>query len=54
MYDHGGAAGLTPLIKMYTPGHRFVPPLHADGLRYHGDVLTLCLLIKEKVKSKSI
>ncbi len=36
-YDHGDVAGLTPLIKMYTLGHTFVPPpVHAGGLRYHG------------------
>ena len=30
-------AGLTPLLKMYTLGHDFVPPpIHAGGLRYHG------------------
>src|SRR5205807_9929126 len=29
--------GMTPLMKMYTVGHRFVPdPIHAGGLRYHG------------------
>jgi tryptophan synthase beta chain len=28
---------MTPLIKMYTLGHTFVPPpVHAGGLRYHG------------------
>jgi tryptophan synthase beta chain len=37
-YDHGDATGLTPLLKMYTLGHDFVPPgIHAGGLRYHGD-----------------
>lgn len=36
-YDFGDTAGLTPLLKMHTLGHRFVPPsLHAGGLRYHG------------------
>ena len=35
-YDHGDVAGLTPLMKMYTLGHDFVPdPIHAGGLRYH-------------------
>lgn len=30
-------AGLTPLVKMHTLGHGFVPdPIHAGGLRYHG------------------
>jgi tryptophan synthase beta chain len=36
-YDYGDTAGLTPLIKMHTLGHDFVPdPIHAGGLRYHG------------------
>ncbi len=44
-YDFGDTAGLTPLIKMYTLGHDFVPsPIHAGGLRYHGDAPSLCLL----------
>lgn len=37
-YDFGDAIGLTPLLKMHTLGHDFVPPgIHAGGLRYHGD-----------------
>jgi tryptophan synthase beta chain len=37
MYDFGDTAGLTPLMKMHTLGHDFVPdPIHAGGLRYHG------------------
>jgi tryptophan synthase beta chain len=36
-YDFGDTARLTPLIKMHTLGHDFVPPgIHAGGLRYHG------------------
>lgn len=36
-YDHGDFSGMTPLLKMYTLGHDFVPPpVHAGGLRYHG------------------
>jgi tryptophan synthase beta chain len=36
-YDFGDTAGMTPLIKMHTLGHDFVPdPIHAGGLRYHG------------------
>jgi tryptophan synthase beta chain len=36
-YDFGDTAGLTPLMKMHTLGHEFVPdPIHAGGLRYHG------------------
>ncbi len=44
-YDYGDSAGMTPLLKMYTLGHDFVPsPIHAGGLRYHGDAPSLCLL----------
>ncbi|KAA0002958.1 MAG: TrpB-like pyridoxal phosphate-dependent enzyme [Thermoplasmata archaeon] len=47
-YDFGDTAGLTPLLKMYTLGHTFVPPgIHAGGLRYHGDAPLLCKLVKE-------
>ena len=36
-YDFGDVAGLTPLLKMHTLGHNFMPPpVHAGGLRYHG------------------
>jgi len=36
-YDFGDTAQLTPLVKMYTLGHDFIPePIHAGGLRYHG------------------
>jgi tryptophan synthase beta chain len=36
-YDYGDVAGLTPLMKMHTLGHSFMPPpFHAGGLRYHG------------------
>ncbi|MDH7576266.1 MAG: TrpB-like pyridoxal phosphate-dependent enzyme [Bacillota bacterium] len=36
LYDFGDTAGLTPLLRMYTLGHDFVPPgIHAGGLRYH-------------------
>ncbi len=49
-YDFGDTAMLTPLVKMYTLGHSFMPaPIHAGGLRYHGDAPLLCLLVKEKV-----
>ncbi|PXY26031.1 TrpB-like pyridoxal-phosphate dependent enzyme [Prauserella coralliicola] len=37
VYDFGDTAGLTPLLKMHTLGHEFIPdPIHAGGLRYHG------------------
>jgi len=36
-YDFGDTAGMTPLFKMFTLGHDFIPsPIHAGGLRYHG------------------
>lgn len=36
-YDSGDTAMMTPLLKMYTLGHDFVPPsIHSGGLRYHG------------------
>jgi tryptophan synthase beta chain len=49
-YDFGDSVGLTPLMKMYTLGHSFVPAsIHAGGLRYHGDAPLLCLLHDEKM-----
>ncbi len=36
-YDFGDTVGMTPLMKMHTLGHNFMPPgIHAGGLRYHG------------------
>nr|PZN35621.1 MAG: TrpB-like pyridoxal phosphate-dependent enzyme [Actinomycetota bacterium] len=36
-YDFGDTGMLTPLVKMHTLGHDFLPdPIHAGGLRYHG------------------
>ena len=44
-YDFGDVAGLTPLLKMYTLGHGFIPsPIHAGGLRYHGMSPIICHL----------
>jgi tryptophan synthase beta chain len=49
-YDFGDTAGMTPLMPMYTLGHDFVPPpVHAGGLRYHGDAPMLCGLVKAGV-----
>ncbi len=49
-YDYGDTAGLTPLLKMFTLGHDFIPPpIHAGGLRYHGDAPTLCMLVKHGI-----
>ena len=45
-YDYGDTVGMTPLMPMYTLGHDFVPPpMHAGGLRYHGDAPMLCGLV---------
>jgi tryptophan synthase beta chain len=46
-YDFGDTVGLTPLMPMFTLGHDFVPPpVHAGGLRYHGDSPIVCALVK--------
>jgi tryptophan synthase beta chain len=46
-YDFGDTTKLTPLIKMYTLGHSFVPPgIHAGGLRYHGMAPMVSLGVK--------
>ena len=48
-YDFGDTVGLTPLMPMYTLGHDFVPPpVHAGGLRYHGDSPMLCGLVQAR------
>jgi len=50
LYDFGDTAGLTPLVKMYTLGHNFIPPpIHAGGLRYHGAAPSLSLLKNEGI-----
>src|SRR5947208_4306694 len=47
-YDFGDTVGLTPLMPMYTLGHHFVPPpVHAGGLRYHGDSPLVCGLVRQ-------
>ena len=47
-YDYGDATGLTPLLKMHTLGHDFVPPgIHAGGLRYHGASPLVSQLVHE-------
>ena len=49
-YDFGDVAGLTPLLKMFTLGHDFVPPaMHAGGLRYHGDSPIVSRLVHDGV-----
>ena len=50
VYDFGDTVGLTPLVKMHTLGHSFIPPsLHAGGLRYHGMAPAVCKLYDERV-----
>lgn len=45
-YDFGDTAMLTPLVKMHTLGHSFVPAgIHAGGLRYHGAAPLVSLLV---------
>jgi tryptophan synthase beta chain len=47
-YDFGDTVGLTPLVKMHTLGHSFVPPsIHAGGLRYHGAAPLLSQLVAD-------
>ncbi|MFC2133643.1 TrpB-like pyridoxal phosphate-dependent enzyme [Bacteroidota bacterium] len=51
-YDFGDQAGLTPLMKMYTLGNKFIPPkIHAGGLRYHGAAPTVSELLNQKIIS---
>lgn len=53
-YDFGDSAEMTPLIKMYTLGHKFMPsPIHAGGLRYHG-AAPLASILKDKGMIESI
>lgn len=49
-YDFGDSIGLTPLMKMYTLGHEFMPEsIHAGGLRYHGASPIVSQLLEEKI-----
>jgi len=49
-YDFGDTAKLTPLVRMYTLGHDFVPPgIHAGGLRYHGAAPLMSHLLRHGV-----
>jgi len=49
-YDFGDTIGMTPLLKMYTLGHAFVPPgIHAGGLRYHGMAPIISRLVADKI-----
>lgn len=47
-YDFGDTAGMTPIMKMYTLGHDFIPPgIHAGGLRYHAAAPLVSQMVKE-------
>jgi tryptophan synthase beta chain len=47
-YDYGDASGYTPIMRMFTLGHDFMPPgIHAGGLRYHGDSPLVSQLVHE-------
>jgi len=47
-YDFGDTAQMTPLMRMYTLGHDFMPPgIHAGGLRYHGAAPLLSHMLAE-------
>lgn len=49
-YDFGDTAQLTPLVKMHTLGHTFVPAgIHAGGLRYHGAAPMVSQLLDEGI-----
>ena len=47
-YDFGDETGYTPLLPMYTLGHKFSPAnIHAGGLRYHGAGVIVSQLLKD-------
>ncbi len=49
-YDYGDTAGMTPIMKMYTLGHSFIPPtIHAGGLRYHGMAPLVSALVNQNI-----
>jgi tryptophan synthase beta chain len=49
-YDFGDTSMLTPLVRMYTLGHGFMPaPIHAGGLRYHGMASSICELYRHRL-----
>ncbi len=49
-YDFGDETGYTPLIPMYTLGHKFTPAnIHAGGLRYHGAGSIVSQLLKDEL-----
>lgn len=55
-YDFGDAAGLTPLLPMYSLGGEFMPPeIHAGGLRYHGASPIISALVKDgRIEARAV
>lgn len=50
MYDNGDEAGYTPLMPMFTLGHKFAPAnIHAGGLRFHGAGVIVSQLLKDGI-----
>ncbi len=49
-FDYGDTVGMTPIVKMHTLGHDFMPPgIHAGGLRYHGAAPLVSKLLDEGI-----
>lgn len=47
-YDYGDETGYTPLMPMFSLGHKFKPAnIHAGGLRYHGAGVIVSQLLKD-------
>ena len=55
-FDYGDVAGMAPIAKMYTLGHKFMPPpVHAGGLRYHGMSPLISYLYKNNlIEAKAV
>lgn len=55
-YDYGDVAGMAPIAKMFTLGHKFMPPpVHAGGLRYHGMSPLISYLYKNNlIEAKAV
>jgi tryptophan synthase beta chain len=49
-FDYGDTVGMTPIVKMHTLGHDFMPPgIHAGGLRYHGAAPLVSRLLEDRL-----
>ena len=46
-YDYADEAGYTPLLPMYTLGHKFAPANIHGGLRFHGAGVIVSQLLKD-------